>query len=99
MPQVGFEHSIPLSKRPQTHAFDLVAMGISTYIYIYINNNSVINMRDMKMSFLLFFYWPAICYCKLLMETCDCVPHIQEINISFLQKTELLCFNVRLIAI
>jgi hypothetical protein len=42
MPQAGFDHTIPASERPQTHALDGAATGIGkTFfkIYIYIKEN------------------------------------------------------------
>jgi hypothetical protein len=42
MPPVGFEPTIPVSERPQTHVLDRAATGIGhvvAYIYEYVNSD------------------------------------------------------------
>jgi hypothetical protein len=38
MPPVGFEHAVPVSERPKTHALDRTATGIGLYLLLELNN-------------------------------------------------------------
>jgi hypothetical protein len=52
MPQVGFEHTILLSERPQTHALDRMATGIGYYsvpMYLYIRADCMIGFKLLSM--------------------------------------------------
>jgi hypothetical protein len=43
MPPAGFETTIPVSERPQTHALDRTATGIG-YVFIGVYNIYVLNI-------------------------------------------------------